>query len=144
MKIDLTGREIELLMMCVGTNIETIKRRRDAAEPMNADMIEELFDLETDLREAVNRQDDDWGDAETHMFNAGAEASACVRQAKAGVLKSWAQERRSQMMESRAADRRQELLEGAAPSSLTIEQSTPTKVQLHDLWLVPANDPIDW
>ena len=92
MKIDLTDREIELLMACIGTNIETIKRRPDSTDPMNAEMIEELFELETDLREAVNRQGDGWGDpddpdllmdpvdfavkhdAETQMFNAGVEA----------------------------------------------------------------------
>ena len=131
MKIDLTDREIELLMNCVGTNIETIKRQPDSAEPMNADLIEELFELETDLREALHRQDDGWGDlaicdAETQMFNAGADA------------------REQMKATSRAADRRQELLEESIRPSATVEQRTQTKSQLHDLWIVRANDPIDW
>ena len=84
MKFDLTDREIELLMGCIGTNIETIKRRHTAADPMIAELIEELFELETDLREALHRKDDGWGDAddpglvicdaETRLFNAGVEA----------------------------------------------------------------------
>ena len=84
MNIDLTDREIELLMGCIGTNIETIKRRHNPTDPMIAELIEELFELETDLREALHRQDDGWGDpddpglvicdAETRMFNAGVEA----------------------------------------------------------------------
>ena len=77
MNIDLTDREIELLMGCVGTNIETIKRRHDPTDPMIAGMIEELFELENDLRAA--RQDDRFGidaeiNAEAQMFNAGVEA----------------------------------------------------------------------
>jgi hypothetical protein len=58
MNIDLTNREIELLMMCVGTNIETIKRRHDPIDPITADLVEELFELETDLREMLHRPDD--------------------------------------------------------------------------------------
>ena len=82
--MDLTDREIELLMGCIGTNIETIKRRHNAADPMVAELIEELFELETDMREALHRKDDGWGDpedpglvicdAETRLFNAGVEA----------------------------------------------------------------------
>ena len=63
MKIDLTDREIELMMMCVGTNIETIKQRH-TVEGAVAELIEELFELETDLREALHRQNDGWGDAD--------------------------------------------------------------------------------
>ena len=84
MNIDLTNREIELLMGALGTNIETIKRRHNPTDAMIADLINELFELETDLREALHRQDDGWGDpddpglvicdAETRMFNAGVEA----------------------------------------------------------------------
>lgn len=61
MKIELTDREIELMMMCIGTNIETIKQRH-TIEGAVAELIEELFELETDLREALHRQDDGWGD----------------------------------------------------------------------------------
>ncbi len=84
MKIDMTDREIELLMGCVGTNIETVKRRHDPADPMIAELIEELFELETDLREALHRQGDGWGidaeiNAETQMFNAGVDAREQVK-----------------------------------------------------------------
>ena len=61
MNIDLTDREIELMMMCIGTNIETIKQRH-TVEGAVAELIEELFELETDFREALHRQDDGWGD----------------------------------------------------------------------------------
>jgi hypothetical protein len=133
MKIDLTDREIELLMICVGTNIETIKRRPDSAEPMNAEMIEELFELETDLRELVNRQDDGWGDlvicdAETRMFNTGVDAR---EQMKAGA-----------QAKSRAQERRQELLEESFKPNRPARKQTAT--QRHDLWEKPANDPADW
>ncbi len=84
MKIDMTDREIELLMGCVGTNIETVKRRHNPADPMIAELIEELFELETDLREALHRQGDGWGidaeiNAETQMFNAGVDAREQVK-----------------------------------------------------------------
>ena len=55
MNIDLTEREIELLMMCIETNIETIKRRHDENDPEIADLIFELQDLDTDLWELTAR-----------------------------------------------------------------------------------------
>mgnify|MGYP003633095438 CR=1 FL=1 len=71
--IKLTAREVELLMNCIGTNIETIKRRHNPMDGMVAELIEELFELETDLREGVNRQGDGWDvpddpDLEGHTF----------------------------------------------------------------------------
>ena len=137
MNIDLTDREVQLLMECVGTNIETIKRRRDASEPMNTDLIEELFELETDLREAVNRQDDGWSDpgdlvicdaeikagvghdghtAETQIFNAGVEA------------------REKMKATSRAADRRN--------FNFNAPDKKLSKTQTHDVW--DADDPKNW
>ncbi len=103
MKIDMTDREIELLMGCVGTNIETVKRRH----PMTgstADLIQELAEMDMDIREQAFRGNDGFGGsndaehpdlhmepvdfaakhdtgvnhdrhiAETQMFNAGVEA----------------------------------------------------------------------
>jgi hypothetical protein len=141
MNIDLTDREIELLMMCVGTNIETIKQRHAIDEPEIADLIEELFELETDLREILHRQDDDWGapgelvicDAETRRFNANAGTEA-----------------RDKMKEgSRAAERR--ALKFVPPGPLGAKASRPTlkprersEVQDHDVWNKPPNDPVDW
>jgi hypothetical protein len=51
---------------------------------MIADLINELSELETDLREALHRQDDGWGidaeiNAETQMFNAGVDAREQVK-----------------------------------------------------------------
>ena len=101
MNIDLTDREIHLLMTALGSHIGTLERHPNASDPMIAELISELFDLETDLREALHRQDDGWSDpddpdllmdpvdfaakhdtgvnhdrhiAETQMFNAGVEA----------------------------------------------------------------------
>jgi hypothetical protein len=83
--MDLTDREIELLMIALGTHIGTLEQHPDASNPQLAELFTELFELETDLREAVNRQDDgrnvavdaeinETPDAETQMFNAGVEA----------------------------------------------------------------------
>ena len=129
MKIDLTDREIELLMGCIGTNIETIKRRHDPTDPMVAELIEELFELETDMREALHRQDDGWGDpddpglvicdAETRMFDAGVEA------------------REKMKASSRAAERR-------ALNFSAREDGDRSEVQDHDVWIKPPNDPVDW
>jgi len=134
MKIDMTDREIELLMGCVGTNIETVKRRHDPADPMIAELIEELFELETDLREALHRQGDGWGidaeiNAETQMFNAGVDAREQVKAT------------------SRAADRR--ALKFVPPGPLGAKASKPapqpkerSEMQDHDVW--DANDPRNW
>ena len=134
MNIDLTDREIELLMGCIGTNIETVKRRHDPADPMIAELIEELFELETDLREALHRRDDGcadpedpdlWTDpidfaakhdTETQMFNAGVEAREKLKAT------------------SRAADRRD--------FNMKHRDKRLTKTQTHDVW--DANDPRNW
>jgi len=62
MNIDLTDREMQLLIDCVGTNIETVKRRHGAPNAMVAELLTELADLDMDLREALHRQDDGWND----------------------------------------------------------------------------------
>ena len=64
MNIDLTDREMQLLIDCIGTNIETVKRRHDEADPFIAELLTELADLDMDLREALHRKDDGWGDPE--------------------------------------------------------------------------------
>jgi hypothetical protein len=63
MNIDLTDREMQLLIDCIGTNIETVKRRH-VADAMVAELLTELADLDMDLREALHRQDDGWSDPE--------------------------------------------------------------------------------
>ena len=130
MKIDLTDREIELLMTALGTHIGTLEKHPNADTPAMAELITELFELETDLREAVNRQDDGWGIdaeinagvnhdqriAETQMFNAGVDA------------------REKMKATSRAAERRNFNLKGPDPKL--------SKTQTHDVW--DANDPKNW
>jgi len=128
MNMDLTDREIELLMGCIGTNIETIKRRHDPTDPMVAELIEELFELETDMREALHRKGDGWGapedpglvicDAETRLFNAGVEA------------------RERMKATSRAAERR--TLNFAGQS----DDDNRSEVQNVDIW--DPNDPTNW
>jgi|TARA_R110000824_G_scaffold320114_1_gene507068 hypothetical protein len=64
-KIELTEREIDLVLQCIGTNIETVKRRH----PMTgstADLIQELAEMDMDIREQAFR-DDGWG-AEATSF----------------------------------------------------------------------------
>jgi len=134
MKIDMTDREIELLMGCVGTNIETVKRRHDPADPMIAELIEELFELETDLREALHRQGDGWGidaeiNAETQMFNAGVDAREQVKAT------------------SRAADRR--ALKFVPPGPLGAKGDRPApqptdRSEMQDVDVWDANDPKNW
>ena len=137
MKIDMTDREIELLMGCVGTNIETVKRRHDPADPMIAELIEELFELETDLREALHRQGDGWGidaeiNAETQMFNAGVDAREQVKAT------------------SRAADRRalkfSPLGSGAKADRSAPQPKERSDMQDHDVFADGWNpsDPSNW
>ena len=96
---------------------------------MIAELIEELFELETDMREALHRKGDGWGDpddpglvicdAETRMFDAGVEA------------------REKMKASSRAAERR-------ALNFSAREDGDRSEVQDHDVWIKPPNDPVDW
>jgi len=87
MNIDLTDREVELLMTALGTHIGTLRAHPNVNTPVMADLINELFELEDDLREMVNRQDDGWGDAETQMFNAGVEARERMKAASRAAVR---------------------------------------------------------
>tara|TARA_R110000824_G_scaffold177196_1_gene356482 strand:+ start:260 stop:673 length:414 start_codon:yes stop_codon:yes gene_type:complete len=128
----LTQREIDLVLECIGTNIETVKRRH----PMTgsaADLIQELGEMDIDIREQAFRNDG-WDDpedpdlfmdpvdfavkhdAETQMFNAGVEA------------------RENMKASSHAAGRRDFNLKGP-DKKLTAQQR-------HDVW--DANDPKNW
>jgi len=136
MNIDLTDREIHLLMAALGTHIGTLEQHPNASNPQLAELITELFELETDLREAVNRQDDGWNDpddpdllmdpvdfaakhdAETEMFNAGIEA------------------RERTKASSRAAARRALNFREAS------DEEARAEVQLVDVW--DPNDPKNW
>jgi hypothetical protein len=144
--MDLTDREIELLMAALGAHIGTLEQHPNAKTPQLAELITELFELETDLREALHRQDDGWGDpddpdllmdpvdfaakhdtgvnhdrhiAETQMFNAGVEA------------------REKMKATSRAAGRR-------ALKFSSGEDGERSETQKVDVWAKPPNDPVDW
>jgi hypothetical protein len=134
MKVELTDRDIQLLLECISTNINTIKRRHSDRNSMVAELLNELEDLSVDLLEA-SAQRLDWDDpedpdpisiavcdteinAETQMFNAGVEAR---EQLKAS---------------SRAAARRD--------FNLKNPDRKLSATQKHDLWAKPANDPADW
>ena len=139
MNIDLTDREIELLMGALGARIGTLEQHPDASNPQLAELITELFELETDLREAVNRQDDGWNvavdaelnetpDAETQMFNAGVEA------------------REKMKATSRAAGRRARALNFRFPNVATPDDDDRSEVQKHDVFDDGWNpdDPRNW
>jgi hypothetical protein len=116
--VKLTEREIDLVLQCIGTNIETVKRRH----PMTgstADLVQELAEMDMDIREQVFR-DDGWGDAETQMFTAGVDA----REKAKAKASSRAQARRTFNMQ-RSRDSRQ-----------------PSETQTHDVW--DDNDPKNW
>ena len=149
MNIDLTDREIELLMGCIGTNIETIKRRHNAADPMVAELIEELFELETDMREALHRKDDGWGasdDADLLMDPVEFAAKHDTDPISISVCDA---EINAETATSRAAERR--ALKFVPPGPLGAKASRPapksrerSEAQDHDVWAKPSNDPADW
>ena len=119
--IQLTAREIDLIHQCIGTNMETVKRRHDPDDPMIGELLAELGELSDDLLEQRFNRDDGVGldreiNAETQMFNAGVEAR---EQAKAS---------------GRAAQRRNFNLKGP--------DRKLSKTQTHDVW--DANDPKNW
>jgi len=145
MNIDLTDREIELLMDCLGTNIETIKQRH-TVEGAVAELIEELFELETDLREALHRKGDGWGDPDdpdllmdpvefaakhdTDLVICDAEINAETQMFNAGV-----KAREKMKATSRAADRRALKFAGR-------DDDDRSETQQVDVW--DANDPKNW
>ena len=49
--IQLTEEEVELLLLCIDTNRETIKRRDDASSGMNQDLLQQLAEMDMDIRE---------------------------------------------------------------------------------------------
>jgi hypothetical protein len=61
--MDLSDREVHLLMTALGKHISTLEQHPSASAPQLTELITELFELETDLREAFHRRDDGWNDA---------------------------------------------------------------------------------
>jgi len=136
MKIDLTDREMELMMMCIGTNIETIKQRH-TVEGAVAELIEELFELETDLREALHRQNDGWGDPDDPDLLMDPVDFAAKHDIEPDQIVICDAEINAETATSRAADRRALKFAGR-------DESKRSEVQDVDVWDKPANDPVDW
>jgi hypothetical protein len=138
----LTEREIDLVLQCIGTNIETVKRRH----PMTgstADLVQELAEMDMDIREQVFR-DDGWGDAETQMFTAGVDAREKIKAKASSHAQERRHERTQESRDARAADRRQEFLDASRAPFDSVTEHKQTSTQLHNLWEKPDNDPVDW
>jgi len=113
--VELTDRELELLIDALGIHADALNDSLVASgNPELADALNEVLDLETDLREMLHR-DDGWGrdndvipDAAATMIDAGIEA------------------REMKKATSRAATRRNERMMAGTASP------------------VISNDPIDW
>jgi|TARA_R110002110_G_scaffold402956_1_gene620535 hypothetical protein len=120
----LTQREIDLVLECIGTNIETVKRRH----PMTgstADLIQELGEMDMDIREQAFR-DDGWEVntftiAEDDMIQRGMDAREQAKINKVAAA-SRAQARRNFNMKR--------------------PNKNLSKTQIHDVW--DANDPKNW
>ena len=148
MNIDLTDREIELLMGCIGTNIETIRRRHDPTDPMVAELIEELFELETDMREALHRKGDGWGDPDDADLLMDPVDFAAKHDTDPISIVICDAEINAETATSRAAERRALKFsppgQGAKASRPAPKPRERSEVQDHDVWAKPANDPADW
>jgi len=140
MNIDLTDREIELLMGALGTNIETIKRRHDPTDAMIADLINELFELEDDLREALHRQDDGWGDPDDPDLLMDPVEFAAKHDTDPISIAICDAEINAETATSRAAGRRAHALN----FRVRRDDDDRSEMQDHDVWAKPTNDPIDW
>jgi len=147
MNFNLTDREIELLMGCIGTNIETIKRRHDPTDPMVAELIEELFELETDMREALHRKGDGWGDPEDpDLFMDPVDFAAKHDTDPISIVICDA-EINAETATSRAADRR--ALKFVPPGPLGAKGDRPApqptdRSEMQDVDVWDANDPKNW
>ena len=163
MNIDLTDREMQLLIDCIGTNIETVRRRHDPPNSMVSELLTELADLDMDLREALHRQNDEWSnpeDPDLHMdpvdFAAKHDIEAdqfviCDAEINAGInregevfvvaeddfVKRGMDAREQAKANSRAAERR-------ALNFSSGEDGERSETQKVDVWAKPSNDPADW
>ena len=146
MNIDLTDREIHLLMGCIGTNIETIKRRHDPTDPMIAELIEELFELETDLREALHRQNDGWGAPDDPDLLVDPVDFAAKHDIEPDQIVICDAEINAETATSRAADRRALKFsppgQGAKGNKPAPQPKDRSEMQDVDVW--DANDPRNW
>ena len=122
--IKLTEREIDLLHQCISTNMETVKRRHDPADPMISDLIAELGELSDDLLEQLHNRD--VGPLEGRTFVV----------AEDDMIQRGMDAREQAKATSRAAARRTLNFSGQ-PKDRKL-----SKTQTHDVW--DANDPKNW
>ena len=125
-------------MGCIGTNIETIKRRHNAADPMVAELIEELFELETDMREALHRKGDGWSDPDDADLLMDPVEFAAKHDTDPISIAVCDAETNAETATSRAAERR------ALNFSRRPEGGERSETQKVDVWDKPSNDPADW
>jgi len=162
MNIDLTDREMQLLIDCIGTNIETVRRRHDPPNSMVSELLTELADLDMDLREALHRQDDEWSNPEdpdlhmdpvdfaakhdTDLVICDAEINAGINHDREGEVFVVAEDdfiqrgmnaREQAKANSRAAGRRSLNLWRAQS-----DEAEKSEMQSVDVW--DANDPRNW
>jgi hypothetical protein len=138
MNIDLTDREIHLLMAALGTHIGTLEKHPNASDPALAELITELFELETDLREALHRQDDGWGDPDDPDLLMDPVDFAAKHDTDPIQIVICDAEINAETATSRAAGRR------ALNFSVQSADDDRSEVQEHDVWEKPSNDPVDW
>jgi hypothetical protein len=122
--VKLTEREIDLVLQCIGTNIETVKRRHPVTGS-TADLIQELAEMDMDIREQAFRGDSDgWDTAASPTFPIKEEHTIkrAMHAADRVEFTSRAQERR--ILNSKKKER------------------TLSETQVHDVW--DANDPRNW
>jgi hypothetical protein len=146
MNIDLTDREMQLLIDCIGTNIETVKRRHDPLDSMVSELLTELADLDMDFREALHRQDDEWSnpeDPDLHMdpvdFAAKHDREGeTFMVAEDDFIQRGIDAREKAKANSRAASRR------ALNFRADKTNDEKSEMQQVDVWAKPTNDPADW
>ena len=103
LNITMTEEEVQLLLLCIDTNRETIKRRDDASSGMNQDLLQQLAEIDMDIREQAFR-DDGWDTdtttflvAEDDFVQRGMDAAEQAKVNKRAAA-SRAQERRNEKM----------------------------------------------
>ena len=103
LNIKLTPREIDLVLECIHTNIETVKRRHPMTG-LSADLVQELAEMDMDIREQAFNREDQTEDLEpTEIGEALFQLSAEAQMIQAGI-NARAQVKGS----SRAAERRRQ------------------------------------
>ena len=138
MHIDLTDREMQLLIDCIGTNIETVRRRHDPPNSMVSELLTELADLDMDFREALHRRDDGWSDPDDPDLLMDPVDFAAKHDTDPISIAICDAEINAETATSRAAGRRALNLRGSR------DESKRSEMQDVDVWAKPNNDPADW